>query len=269
MNTNNIYIIARKEFISNLKNYWFFLSAIIFCLLNFIIIYFGEILSGDHSETDIRALSLSIIHLQMYLIPLFSFILSYDSILSDKESGVFYLILSYRVTLFDIFVGKLLGNSFVFTLSFLFGFLPVFFYLYILGIKFLILVKFFIISIWLSFIFNYLALYVSNFSRDRTFVILLSIFLWLFFVFIYDILFTFILVFFYGSISNNFLNLLLLFNPVELFRLISIFYFIPNDMTDLLGISVYFLNNLYIFIIILFWIILVFVNCIFSYFKYK
>lgn len=269
MNINNVYVIAKKEFISNVKNYWFLLSSVIFCFLNFIIIYFGEIISGDHSQTDIRSLSLSIIHLQMYLIPLFSFILSYDAILSERESGVLDLILSYRVTLLEVMIGKLFGNCIVFTISFLLGFSPVFFYLYFLGIKFLILLKFIFVSIWLSFIFNSFALYVSNSSRDRTFVILLSIFIWLFFIFVYDIIFTFFVVMFYSSISNFLLSFLLFFNPTELFRLISIFYFIPNDANDLFGINVSFFNTLYVYLSMIIWNVLIFLIFLIFYFKKK
>lgn len=269
MNINNVYVISKKEFISNIKNYWFLFSSIIFCFLNFIIIYFGEIISGDYSQTDIRSLSLSIIHLQMYLIPLFSFILSYDAILSERESGVLDLILSYRVTILEVLIGKLFGNCIVFTISFLLGFLPVAFYLYFLGIKVLVLFKFILISIWLSFIFNAFALYVSNSSRDRTFVILLSIFIWLFFVFVYDVIFTFLVVLFYGYVSNFILSFLLFFNPAELFRLISIFYFIPNDANDLFGINVNFFDTTYLFLYIFLWVILIFFIFLFFYLKKK
>ncbi|HIH2763603.1 MAG TPA: ABC transporter permease [Candidatus Azoamicus sp.] len=196
MKIKNIYKIAKKEMGFNFYNYWFLLSAIIFCSTNFIIIYFGETISGDYSQTDIRSLSLSVIHLQMYLIPLLAFILSYDAILSEREAGTLDLILSYRITLFDILTGKLLGNSVVFMFSFLLGFFPVSVYLYMLGIDITMLIKFAITSIWLSIIFNSVAIYISNSSKDRTFVILLSIFIWLFFIFIYDILFTFIAIFF-------------------------------------------------------------------------
>lgn len=267
MNINNVYVILRKEFISNIKNNWFLLSSVIFCFLNFIIIYFGEIISGDHSQTDIRSLSLSIIHLQMYLIPLFSFILSYDAILSERESGVLDLILSYRVTLLEVLLGKLLGNCLVFTISFFLGFFPVSIYIYFLGIKFLVILKFICVSIWLSFIFNSFALYISNSSKDRTFVILLSIFIWLFFIFVYDVIFTFFVVLFYGSVSNFFLSFFLFFNPAELFRLISIFYFIPNDANDLFGINVNFFNTLYVFLSMFIWCVFICFWFLFSFFK--
>ncbi|HIH2762314.1 MAG TPA: ABC transporter permease [Candidatus Azoamicus sp.] len=168
MKIKNIYKIAKKEIVFNFYNYWFLLSAIIFCSTNFTIIYFGESISGDYSQTDIRSLSLSVIHLQMYLIPLLSFILSYDSILSERESGTLDLILSYRITLFDVLTGKLLGNSLIFMFSFLIGFLPVSIYLYTLGLDINILIKFILISIWLSIIFNAFAIYISNSSTDRT-----------------------------------------------------------------------------------------------------
>lgn len=256
MKIKNIYKIAKKEIVFNFYNYWFLLSAIIFCSINFIIIYFGEIISGDYSQTDIRSLSLSVIHLQMYIIPLLSFILSYDSILSEREAGTLDLILSYRITLFDILTGKLLGNSFIFMFAFLTGFIPVSIYLYMLGLEIKTLINFIIISIWLSIIFNAFAIYISNLSKDRTFVILLSIFIWLFFIFIYDILFTFITIFFYGILSNNFLNMLLFLNPVEIFRLISIFIFIPTDANDLFGINISNLKIIYLVISMISWLII-------------
>lgn len=251
MNILNIYKIIKKELKLNTVNYWIFLSASIIVILNLIVIYFAEIISGDYSQTDIRSLLLSIIHLQMYLIPLLSFVLSYDSILSEKETGIFDLILSYRISLIDVFLGKLLGNTLIFTLSFFLGIIPVCVYLYILGVNINTLLTFFIISVWLSFVFNGMALYISNLSKDRTVVILLSIFVWLFFIFIYDILFTFLAIFSYGKISNDILSLILLINPAEIFRIISILYFMPNDANELFGINSTVLN---------FWTSIIFVS---------
>lgn len=267
MNIYNVYKIAKKEIVYNINNYWFLLSAFIFCIVNFVIIYFGEMISGDHSQTDIRSLSLSIIHLQMYLIPLLSFVLSYDSILSERESGVLDLILSYKLTLFDIFIGKLFGNSLVFMIAFLCGFFPVAVYLFLLGVKVVVLFKFILVSIWLSFIFNSFALYISNSSKDRTFVILLSMFIWLFFIFIYDIIFTFLAIALYGTFSGDMLGFLLFLNPAEIFRLISIFYFIPTDANDLFGINVGVLKVSYVVFSMILWLILSTFGFLFIYLK--
>lgn len=256
MNIINIYKIIKKEINFNINNYWIFLSGFVIILTNFIIIYFSEFLSGDHSQTDVRSLTLSIIHLQMYLIPLLSFILSYDSILSEKEAGILDLILSYKISMLDILIGKTLGNSIIFALSFIIGFTPIALYFYFLGIEINVLFNFFLIAIWLSIIFNSFAIYVSNSSKDRTVVILLSILIWLFFIFIYDILFIFLTVMLYGNLSTNFLNLLLLLNPAEIFRIISIYYFMPMDASELFGINIKFLNFTYILIITNIWFVL-------------
>lgn len=250
----NIYKISKKEFLFNIYNYWFLFSALIFVLLNFLVIYFSEFLSGDYSQTDIRALSLSIIHLQMYLIPLISFILSYDSILSEKETGMLDLLLSYRINFLDILLGKLIGNSFLFTLSFFIGFLPIIFYLNFLGINLILLNKFLLISIWLNIIFNAMAIYISNLSKDRTIIILLSIFIWLFFIFIYDIFFTFTAVFFHGIILPDILNFLLFLNPIEIFRILSIFYFNPDEIYNSFGFNLKYLNIFYINIFAVSWL---------------
>ncbi len=258
MNIINIYKISKKEINFNINNYWMFFSSFIIILTNFIIIYFGETISGDYSQTDNRSLILSIIHLQMYLLPLLSFILSYDSILSEKENGTLDLILSYRISSLDIFLGKLIGNSSIFILSFLLGFIPILIYLNKSGIDVINLIKFIFNSIWLSIIFNSLALYISSLSKDRTVVILFSIFVWLFFVFIYDLLFIFLVTLLYGKISINTLNILLFFNPAEIFRLISIIYFMPHDANELFGINnTTITSSPYIIFIMLIWITII------------
>jgi len=254
MNINNIYKISIKEIKYNISNYWIFLSAFIFTALNFIIIYFSEIITGDYSQTDTRALLLSIIHLQMYLIPLLSFILSYDSILSEKEFGILDLILSYRISFIDILFGKLIGNTIVFIIAFFLGFLPVIIYLVLLGVSILILIKFLFITFWLSFIFNSFAIYISSVSGNRTTVISLSIFIWLFFIFIYDILFIFITTMFDGNFFSDILGFLLFFNPAQIFRLLSLFYFMPLDINDLFGIDVGVLKFIYIIISMFIWV---------------
>ncbi len=250
---SNVYKIARKEIIHNFYNYWFFLSAFIFCFINFLILYFGDIISGDYSQTDIRSLVLSVIHLQMYLISLFSFILSYDSILSEKETGVLDLILSYRFTFFEIIIGKLVGNSLIFSLSFIFGFIPIMIYLVFFGIKLIVLFKFIFVSIWLNFVFNSFSLCISSYSKDRTIVIFLSIFIWIFFIFIYDLLFTLIAIVFHGDISSDLISFLLFLNPIEIFRLISIIFFMPFEANDLFGVNVGALKLYYILISMFIW----------------
>ena len=251
----NIYKIIKKEINFNIDNYWIFLSAFIILSTNIIIIYFGETISGDYSQTDTRSLTLSIIHLQMYLIPVLSFILSYDAILSEKEAGTLDLILSYKISILDIFIGKLLGNRLIFMFAFLLGFIPISIYLVLIGIKIITLIKFILTSIWLSIIFNGLALYISNLSKDRTMVILLSISIWMYFVFIYDMLFIFLVTVLYSKISINILNIILMFNPTEIFRIISIIYFMSNDANELFGINIGFTKTFYILFFMLSWIL--------------
>lgn len=258
MNINNIYQFIKKELYYNIINNWIILSSLTIMITNFIIIYFSEFLSGDKTQTDIRALLLSIIHLQMYLISLLSFILSYDSILAERENGIIDLIMSYRISLLDIFIGKIVGNTLVFISSFLIGFIPIIIYLNYLGINNIIILKFIIISIWLNIIFNSIALYISNSSKDRTFVILVNIIIWIFLIFIFDILFILLTVNLYGIIQAKTLNFILLLNPVEIYRLASICILIPNDAKDLFQIDLNIFQSNKINIIMTLWLILIF-----------
>ena len=259
----NIYKISKKEILLNLNNKWILFSAVFFLMINLTIIYFNDFISGDYSQTDNKSLSLSIIHLEMYIIPLLSFILSYDSILYEKENGTLDLILSYIIKFSDIFFGKLLGNSTVFAMSVIIGFSPIAIYLNFFGINLSSLIKFLFFSIWLNIIFTFFSLIISNFSKDRTIVILMSIFIWLFFVFIYDIIFILLTTFLYGLIDTNFLSIILFLNPAELFRMISIFNFMPNDAVELFGIKSGLLNIIYIYFAMFIWLFLIIIISIF------
>lgn len=260
MKIKNIYQFIKKELYYNSVNNWILLSSLTIMITNFIIIYFSEFLSGDKTQTDVRSLLLSIIHLQMYLISLLSFILSYDSILAERENGIIDLIMSYSISLLDIFIGKILGNTLVFISSFLIGFTPIALYLNYLGIEFNLIFKFTIISIWLNIIFNSIAIYISNFSKDRTFVILLSIIIWIFFIFIFDILFILLTVNLYGIIQAKTLNIILLLNPIEIYRLTAICILMPIDAKDLFEIDLNIFKSNNITTIMITWLILIFLT---------
>ena len=54
-------------------------------------------------------LLLSLIHLQMYAVPLFAFVLSYAGVLAEREQGTLDLLLSYPIVYRDLILGKWLG----------------------------------------------------------------------------------------------------------------------------------------------------------------
>lgn len=249
-----LYIIFKKEVFDYVNNYWILFMALSLFFVNFILFFFGSFFSLDKHVIDNRSLLLSLIHLQMYIIPLFSLILSYDSILRERELGTLDLFFSYPFNYTELLLSKWLGYCFVFIISFLLGFFPILYFLYNIDVSFLNVFLFLLNCIWLSLIFNFLGIFISAKIKDRTFIILTSILIWIFFIFIYDLFFISLVIFANGILSSDFINNFLLLNPVEIFRLVSIIYLLPSDANDIFGLNIESLNIYFVFISMFFWI---------------
>ena len=251
---NIIYIIFKKEIFDYINNYWILFMALFLFFVNFILFSFGNFFSLDKSVVDNRSLLLSLIHLQMYIIPLFSLILSYDSILRERELGTLDLFFSYPFNYTDLLLSKLFSYCFIFILSFLLGFSPILYFLYDIKVSFFSVFIFLLNCIWLSIIFNFIGIFVSFKVKDRTFIILISILIWIFYIFLYYLFFIFLVVSTNGIFSYSIINSFLLLNPVEIFRLISIIFFLPLDANDIFGLNIEALNIYIIFIFMFFWV---------------
>lgn len=241
----------RKEIVTNIKNFLFFILCLLFFFLNFFLLYFSNVFHISIEEIDKNSLILSLIHLQMYIIPLFSLLLSYDILLKERELGILQLFLSYPFFYHNVLYGKIIGYWFIISISFFFGLIPIF--IFLKGLFNSIIYSFFFLffCMVLSFIFITFGTYISLFFKDRTIVILINIICWLFFVFFYDFLFIF---FFYNStIIIKFIKFFFILNPVESFKICSILYFSPLILEDIFG---YFITKdicVYSFILFFFW----------------
>lgn len=258
---NNLYIIiqfAKKEFLDKTTNFFIYLLTILFLFLNIFLLYFSDVFYLKVDEIDYRSVILSVIHLQMYVIPFFSLLLSFDSILKERELGVLNLFLSYPFNFSSVLYGKLLGYFSVIVVAFTLGFTPVIFFL-----KDSLLFKselfFFILCcFWLCFIFILLGLFISMFFKDRTVVILYSVVCWLLFVFLYDFFFITLLIVSDGYIPSHILNYILLVNPVEIFKIISVLLLLPLSASEIFGIDITIFNNFLLFSVVFFWFLIPF-----------
>lgn len=254
MNWKTIWIVAKKEAATNFSNYWFLLVACLLMVVNLSVIYFsGALQTGELGHSDLRAMQLTVINLQMYILPLLSLILSYDGILKERELGTFDLLLSYPIRFIDLIFGKWLGYGLVLSVAFLLGFAPTAYFLVKAGTSFSHIGLFVLLSIWLGISFNALGLVLSSLSKDRTLVISACIILWVFFVFLFDLGFIAIVVLTNGAISNTVISSLLLLNPAEIFRIISIMNLLPLDAKAVFGLDVGFLTTSYMSVALLLW----------------
>ncbi|MFP4051371.1 MAG: ABC transporter permease [Thermoplasmata archaeon] len=109
-----IFVVAKKEFKSNMKNRWIILLALIFFGLTVLVSFYGS----SRGEDEWRNLEQTILWMSTYMeyiIPIFGLILGYGSIVREKEKGSLQLILSYPVDRGEVLSGKFLGLWGVFT----------------------------------------------------------------------------------------------------------------------------------------------------------
>ena len=163
----------------------------------------GFSFAGPESAVDSRALLLSLIHLQMYVVPLFAFVLSYAGVIAEREQGTLDLLLSYPIAYRDLILGKWLGFSAILCVA------------VATGISGAAVTddrrrhpgprrcsSFRMLSLLLGFSCVALGLALSCIARDRTAAIAACVVLWVFFVFIFDLGFVFVQVVTEGSLPD-------------------------------------------------------------------
>lgn len=254
-----IFYFTKKELIFNLKNFFIIILSLVNFFLNFFLLYFSNVFYVNIEELDYTVIFLSIIHLQMFVIPLFSLLLSYDIILLERESGILNLLLSYPFKYHNVLFGKIFGYFFVLCIAFFIGFIPNFIFLSGISNSGSFFIFFILLCFLLNFIFILIGTYISLLFKDRTIVILCSIICWLFFVFFYDFFFIIFLILNDTIIVNNLSSYFLLLNPVEIFRVCAIMCFSPSIIEEIFGFTISTFMYYFSIVLLIFWIVILFV----------
>ncbi|MEE9452197.1 MAG: ABC transporter permease subunit [Gammaproteobacteria bacterium] len=235
MNSYPILIIAQKEVLTHLKNYWVVLVACLILIMNIAIT--GILGTFFSTELDPRAILLSLIHLHMYIIPLVALILSCDSILKERELGTLELFYAYPLQSYALVMGKWLGHNIILFMVIVIGLLPISYHLYQLEVLLTHIIGFILLIFALGAVFNSLGLLLSMLVKERALAMLVSIIVWLFFVFLFDLGFVTITIMTDGKISPQLLGGLLLLDPVEAFRISAIMYLLPVDAVEIFSLN--------------------------------
>ncbi|HJO23153.1 MAG: ABC transporter permease subunit [Myxococcota bacterium] len=230
--------VAKKEAKTNLRSPSFLSIALLLLILNFAVISFSVSFSGFEGQADPRAMLLSLINLQMYIVPLLALIVSYDGLLRERELGTLDLLLSYPLEFSDMVIGKWLGFSAVLGLAIILGFLLPAYRMFGSGIPPASIAGLVALSVWLGIVFNSLGLLFSSLSRDRTFVIASCIILWLFFVLLFDLGFVGLAIATDGVATSAKISWVLLLSPTDVFRLVSLMTLMPQDTSSFYGLGV-------------------------------
>jgi Cu-processing system permease protein len=219
------FIIAKYEFFRILKNRWLFGFTVLFAVLSLILLFISkEIYQGEESIGFTRLFS-SLNNLIIILVPLISLLLSSQSISGDKSDKFYSLLKTYPIKLSGYIFGKYSGIFFAVLLSILLGFIFVVIYgFYTAGGMFIKNLNNILILIFILFaIFTSWGILLGTYAKSRLNALSLSLIIWFFIVFLYEILIWIILPKLDFDFQKPVLFLLIILNPAEFVRIIIVF----------------------------------------------
>ncbi|MFW5918537.1 MAG: ABC transporter permease [Haloferacaceae archaeon] len=114
--------VARKDFEDSVRSYWLWgLSAVFLLIVSGVAFIGGWIIGGDLTGNDVIGfINRSIV---TTLVPLIAMVVSYASIVGERESGSLKILLSLPHSRADVVVGKVIGRSGAMAVPILVGFL--------------------------------------------------------------------------------------------------------------------------------------------------
>jgi Cu-processing system permease protein len=215
--------IAHKELLDKLKSKWVIVIGSGFALFTLVISYFGGAAAGVTGFMKLDATIASLTSLVTYFIPILALTLGGGIIADEQEKGTLGIFLASPISVGEFIIGKFAGLVIALVLSIVAG-------LGIAGAVLLFRVGtgaagtyliFIANSVILGVIFLSVSFLISILFYERTKVIALTIFLWLFFAILYDLALIGLLIITKGSIGTEIFSILLLFNPVDIYRILN------------------------------------------------
>ena len=222
MDLATVTAIAGQELKMNVRSKWIALFAGVFALLALAIAYFGLVTVGLIGFQTFTRTAASLLNLALYLIPIVS--LSMATLSLTGERGEAELLFSQPVTRREILVARLLGLFLSMSTASLFGF----------GLAGVVIavrmgtpglgryLSFVGLALLLALVFLCLGALAAVVGRTRARALALSLFVWFFFVLLYDLLVIGLAFVFRERTANLFIFLSLFGNPVDMVRVASL-----------------------------------------------
>jgi len=93
MRLRKILVVAKKEFMDNVRNRWLIVLTAIFMVLTVA----SSILAGEGKLGRIEATVITLLSLSSMLVPIIAVVLAYGTIAAEAESGALSVVLAYPV----------------------------------------------------------------------------------------------------------------------------------------------------------------------------
>lgn len=224
----SILIVARKEIQEGLRNRWVLATTLLLAALALTLTFLGSAPTGNVGADALDVVIVSLSSLTIFLVPLIALLISHDAIVGEMERGTMLLLLSYPIGRWQVILGKFIGHLAILSFATLVGYGAAAAALAATGVAidaaswwaFLSMILF---SVMLGAVFVAIGYLVSALVAERGTAGGIAIGVWLFFVLIYDMALLGMLVVDQGrTISGGILNVLLLLNPTDAYRLLNL-----------------------------------------------
>ena len=223
----NVLIVARKEILEGLRNRWVVAATLLLAALALTLTFLGSAPTGSVGVRELDVVIVSLSSLTIFLVPLIALLISHDAVVGEMERGTMLLLLSYPVGRWQVLLGKFLGHLAILGFATLLGYGAAGAFAVIGGgieleswAAFAAMIG---SSVLLGAVFIAIGYVVSAIVRDRGTAGGIAIGIWLLFVLIYDMALLGLLVLDQGqTVSAGTLNLLLLLNPTDVYRLLNL-----------------------------------------------
>jgi Cu-processing system permease protein len=221
--TDAMLAIAHKELSDKLKSRWVIVIGSGFAIFTLLISYFGGAPAGVKGFMSLDATIASLTSLVTYFIPILALTLGGGIIADEQEKGTLGIYLSSPISVGEFIIGKFSGLMMALIISIVAG----------LGVAGAVLLFrtgagavvtyliFMAHSVLLGIMFLSVSFLISILFYERTKVIALTIFLWLIFTVLYDLALIGLLIVTKGSMGTGMFSTLLMFNPVDVYRILN------------------------------------------------
>lgn len=224
----NVLILMRKEIQEGLRNRWVLATTLLLAALALSLTFLGSAPVGNVGASALDVVIVSLSSLTTFLVPLIALLISHDAIVGEMERGTMPLLLSYPVTRWQVMFGKFLGHLAILAFATLLGYGAAALALALMGTvidaaSWRAFAWMILSSIGLGAVFTAIGYLISALVRQRGTAAGIAIGVWLLFVLIYDMALLGILVVDQGrTIGAELLNIALLLNPTDAYRLLNL-----------------------------------------------
>ncbi len=221
--------VIKKELKDSLRNRWVIAATLLLAVLALSLGFLGSTPAGGNVKADLLTVTVvSLSSLSIFLIPLIAMLLSHDALIGEIERGTMSLLLSYPISRTQVLAGKFIGHLLVLTLATTIGY-------GLAGLALQLgsggfsaagwgpLILLIVASILLGAAFMSIGYLISAWAKERATAAGVAIAVWLFFVVIFDMAILGALVAdSQQAITANILEVILLFNPTDIYRLLNL-----------------------------------------------